>query len=445
MSVGPVPLPRYRLPVLLLVAALMAGCNPQARTVNGTSTANSPTATPVPTSAPTPTPTTVVPSPTPGPAALAVVGPVETVFDWSAGRCATDDIPDLPARAFKDASGTVQLISSHIQTRRMIGSSLNNVTRDCTIRMRSDHNADPAQFDDNEWLAAPYTEDGSTIYALVHMEYHGWEHSSDCQPPNHFPCWYNSITLAASSDAGASYADAADPPNQLVASLPDRYQAGAGPYGVMEPSNIVKMDDYDYAFVRIDEASSDQQRICLMRTDDLTSPGSWRFWDGEAFSVEMGDPYTLPDTALGGVPCAAISTDALGVMDSSVTFNTYLNRYVMVGTTALHLGGRDVWGVLYSTSNDLIHWDQRQLLFEAKLPWTWQPGDGAYMLYPSLLDPSSTSRNFETSGKTAYVYFTRFNRPQAQPLDRDLVRVPVEFFDSAEAAQAASVPFVIQP
>ncbi len=270
---------------------------------------------------------------------MAVVGPVETVFDWSADRCATDDIPDLPARAFRDSGGKVQLISSHIQTRRMIGPTLDTLARDCTVRMRSDHNPDPAQFDDSEWLAAPYTEDGSIIYALVHMEYHGWEHSTDCQPPNHFPCWYNSITLASSTDAGASYADAADPPNQLVASLPDRYQAGAGPYGVLEPSNIVKKDGYYYDFVRIDETNSDQQRICLMRTDDLSTAGSWRFWDGEGFNVQMGDPYALPNSALGGVPCAPISPDTLGVMEQSVTFNTYLNRYVMVGTTAIHLGG----------------------------------------------------------------------------------------------------------
>jgi len=429
----------------LLLAMVVAGCNAPLQPATGQpSSAATPALTAQPTMGPSATPT-LAPSPTAEPAGMAVVGPVETVFDWSTNRCATDDIPDLPARAFMDADGNIQLISSHIQTRRMIGPALDTVARDCTIRMRSDHNADPSLFDDNEWLAAPYTEDGSTIYALIHMEYHGWEHSSDCQPPNHFPCWYNSVTLASSTDAGASYADAADPPNQLVASLPDRYQAGAGPYGVLEPSNIVKKDGYYYDFVRIDETNSDQQRICLMRTDDLTTAGSWRFWDGEGFNVQMGDPYALPDSALGGVPCAPISPDTLGVMDQSVTFNTYLNRYVMVGITAIHLEGREVWGVLYSTSDDLIHWDQRQLLFEAKLPWTWQPGDGAYMLYSSLLDPNSTSRNFETSGQTAYVYFTRFNRPQAQPLDRDLVRVPVEFFTSVSDAKSAAVPFVIQP
>jgi hypothetical protein len=427
----------------LLLLVLVAGCNAPVGT-SGAQPSQTPTLPQVSTPAPSSTPSPE-PSPTPMPAALAVVGPVETVFDWSTDRCATDDIPDLPARAFRDASGNVQLISSQTDTRRMIGDSLDTVTRDCTLRMVSDHNADPALFDDNQWIAAPYTEDGTTIYALVHHEYHGWEHSSDCAPPNHFPCWYNAITLALSTDGGSSYDEAATPPGHLVASLPDRYQAGAGPYGVFEPSNIVKKDGEYYAFVRIAEMSSDAQRICLMRTDDLSAPDSWRFWDGEGFNVQMGDPYTMPDSALGGVPCTSISPDTLGVMDQGVTFNTYLNRYVMVGTTATHIDGREVWGVLYSASTDLIHWDRSQLLFEAELPWTYQPGDDPYLLYATLIDPNSASRNFETSGQTGYVYFTRFNRPQEQPLDRDLVRLPVKFFASPEEAETAAVPFVIQP
>ncbi|NIT80066.1 MAG: hypothetical protein GWO44_25000, partial [Thermoplasmata archaeon] len=82
----------------------------------------------------------------------------------------------------------------------------------------------------------------------------------------------------------------------------------------------------------------------------------------------------------------------------------------------------------------MIEWDDRQLLTEVELSWTYQPGDDVYLLYPSLLDPESDSRNFETSDKTAYVYFTRFNQPGGDPLDRDLVRVPVEFFETVEEA-----------
>jgi hypothetical protein len=46
--------------------------------------------------------------------------------------------------------------------------------------------------------------------------------------------------------------------------------------------------------------------------------------------------------------------------------------------------------------------------------------------FPSVIDPGSTSRNFETVGKTAYLYYTQFHYTNCQQtLDRDLVRVPI--------------------
>jgi hypothetical protein len=85
------------------------------------------------------------------------------------------------------------------------------------------------------------------------------------------------------------------------------------------------------------------------------------------------------------------------------------------------------------------------LLFEAELPWTYQPGDPNVYLYPSILDPASADRNFSTTGQTAFLYLTRFNTREAGntlgTLNRDLVRIPVAFFPDAAKAQAEAVPF----
>ena len=116
----------------------------------------------------------------PGP--VNILGPEEIVFDWSADSCEEVDIPDAPARAFRDADGNVQLIATHYINRRMIGDNINVVQRDCNVIMDSDLDTDPSQYNDHEWLMAPYTLDGTTIYALVHNEYQG-------------DTWYNSITL----------------------------------------------------------------------------------------------------------------------------------------------------------------------------------------------------------------------------------------------------------
>ena len=48
-------------------------------------------------------------------------GPEEMVFDHSTQACQPDDIPDTPARAFRDSQGKIQLLASHYTTRRAVG------------------------------------------------------------------------------------------------------------------------------------------------------------------------------------------------------------------------------------------------------------------------------------------------------------------------------------
>jgi hypothetical protein len=168
-----------------------------------------------------------------------------------------------------------------------------------------------------------------------------------------------------------------------------------------------------------------------MRTDDISQPGVWRFWNGTAFEGQFADPYTNDISNPKEHICSPIDRDNIGAsMNESITFNTYLNRYVLVGISADWLENREVWGFYYLFSDDLINWTHRKLLVEIELPWTVEfPGSDTSFLYPSILDPESTSRNFETTDQTAYLYYTRNNFGHGS-LDRDLIRVPVEFFPS---------------
>ena len=124
------------------------------------------------------------------------------MFDYTEDACSPIDIPDAPARAFRDADGQVHLIASHYVTRAMVGPSLDAVRHDCRRVMVSDLDGDPARFDDREWITAPYTTDGRTVYALVHNEYQGDKHPGRCPSEEYLKCWYNSITLARSTDGG---------------------------------------------------------------------------------------------------------------------------------------------------------------------------------------------------------------------------------------------------
>jgi hypothetical protein len=89
-----------------------------------------------------------------------VTGPQEIVFQWRRDACEPRDIPDTPARAYRDAAGTVHLLASHYVTRQMTGPDLDHVQHRCPVVMRSAYDGRPSRYADREWLSAPYTLDG---------------------------------------------------------------------------------------------------------------------------------------------------------------------------------------------------------------------------------------------------------------------------------------------
>ena len=74
---------------------------------------------------------------------IEIVGPEQTVFDWSRDSCEPRDIPDAPARAFRDARGRVQLIASHYVNRREVGPDLDHLAHRCEVIMRSGYDPLP--------------------------------------------------------------------------------------------------------------------------------------------------------------------------------------------------------------------------------------------------------------------------------------------------------------
>ena len=355
-----------------------------------------------------------------------IVGPEETVFDWSRDACEPRDIPDAPARAFRDARGRVQLIASHYVNRREVGPDLDRVDHRCEVILRSGYDPLPRNYSDREWIAAPYTQDGRTIFALVHEEYQGYNHPGACPSGELLKCWYNAITFARSDDGGRTYRKP-DAAARLVATAPYRYEPDAGSYGLFTPSNIVhrKADGHYYVLARAGAHGDQAAGTCVLRTRRLADPSSWRAWDGSGFGVRFIDPYREAG-APGEHTCEPVSPAQIDRMSMSLTWNTYLDRYLLVGEADGPSPGRAI-GIYVSTSADLIHWSGRRLLREVEAPWTFECGDSQPATNPSVLDPASRSRNFETSGRRPWLYFTRFHYEDCeQTLDRDLARVPLE-------------------
>jgi hypothetical protein len=353
------------------------------------------------------------------------VGSREIVFDWSRDACTHTEEPDLPVRAFRNTSGRIQLLLSNYNNYQMVGPTLARMRPDCRSLMHSLENPDPSRYQDRRWLASPFTSDGRHIWALVHEEYQGNHHPGHCPEHSYYPCWYNAITLAESTDGGKSYQQSA-PPHQFVAGAPYRYRHGIGPVGVFAPSNLVKRGVYLYALVRVRDpgrASGD----CLIRSKDIADPRSWRAWDGEGFNKAFSDPYE--SRSRPSVGCKLISPGEISEMTESLTFNTVLGRYLLVGIAGPVSAGRRrrELGVYFSLSEDLIHWTPRKLIFSSSTLHSYRCGGQSPISYPSLVDPASRSRTFATTGRHPFLYFTQFRyRDCRQTLNRDLMRIRLD-------------------
>lgn len=198
--------------------------------------------------------------------------------------------------------------------------------------------------------------------------------------------------------------------------------------GYMAPTNIVQGGDgYYYTLMTAIPYPlwSEQNGLCVIRTDKLGEPASWRAWDGNGFNLRMTSPYV---TGSAAPVCTFLKTD---MASGHLVFNTYLSRYMQVAQFRKLIDGRDVCGVFYSLSADLIHWSEQQLLAEAiafdDCP-TDPQGQGVLEAvkvgYSSIIDHADTTVNFEKAGRTPYLYYTRFNDGG---LDRDVIRVPLTF------------------
>lgn len=355
------------------------------------------------------------------------LGSEEIIFDWSVDSCEQIDIPDAPARAFRDIDGKIQLLAMHYTNYRMIGTSFSNLVRDCANGpvLNSDKDGNPASFNDHEWLMSTYTTDGKTIYAIIHNEYHAQDYpgQATCNSGDAGKCWYNALTFATSTDTGRSYVHAAAP-GHLLAATPYQYSADAGPFGIFGGSNIVynPNDGYYYNIIQAEAFDLQQVGVTVMRTQDLSDPASWRAWNGSGYTVQFINPYTETGFTPADHIVQPIGNGNIEKMQSSLTWSTYFDKWLLVG--AAQKGG--VWGFYYSISDDLINWATRKVIMIANVIINPNKDTNVDVLaYPSVIDHADTSRNFEISGQDAYLYFTRIH--PGSLYDRDLVRVPIRF------------------
>lgn len=355
-----------------------------------------------------------------------MAGPADVVFSWSTDRCEDNDIPDAPARAFRDAAGRVHLIASHFRNRALIGDGLDTVKPDCRVIFEANGADDPLRWDDRVWLGAFFTTDGTGVFALGHAEFHGHLRPALCPAGSYMACWQNAIIAARSTDGGASFRRAPDP-GSVVAALPGPYDPGPGrPLGYFSPSNILKVGEFYYVFVFAAERGAQRRGACLLRSDSLEAPGRWRAWDGSAFTVAL-QPGATRDTPAQQAACAVIPGMPATVGSVSLLAGRELYVALIAARRKQAPDAEPIAGIYALSSPDLVHWSKPSLILAAPLMWARTCTDAAVVAYPSLLDAHSPSRNFETVSDRAFLYLTRITVQACRlTMARDLVRYPVE-------------------
>ncbi|CAM3055828.1 Uncharacterised protein [Legionella steigerwaltii] len=368
---------------------------------------------------------------------IKISGPREVVYSYKKDHCSEMDIPDTPAMAFKDAEGMVHLFNGFSGSYMSVGKTLNEVKRDCsqpfTNEVKPIAGNTPDSFDNWKWFRSPWTYDGKTIYSLIHNEFHGWEQPQQyCPSGKENPCLYPNVTVGKSTDSGKTFhTERVNGQVRLGLVSPYPYVLNAKKQGGIRAStNIISANTngktYYYLLASNRGAPGQAQKggTCLYRSDDVSKPGRWRAWNGKDFSVVVNaTPYR--DKTID--PTQHLCTPVFSAPPSSWTYNTLLKQYV--ATVGIREGGSLFFG--YVTSPDMINWSQPQKIMKTTFTEFHASHRGSGVVgqtYPSILDPQSPGLNFEYSGQTPYLYFTRFN-PKVKGgtwHNRDLMRVPLQ-------------------
>lgn len=359
--------------------------------------------------------------------AVTVSGDPVVVFSHARDGCGRLDKPDAPARAVRLSDGTVALFAPHFDNRALRGPDLLSVRPDCTITFAGVEDPDPARFSDRSWITALWTDDGVRVFAVVHNEYQGHRHAGRCPTRRYHDCWYNALTAAVSTDGARSFRPLGPPPH-LIAALPDTAEAVRGaPAGFFHPTGIVRHDGALYMMAYASGRGAQSRGTCLMRTTAIEDPAAWRGFDGRDFTVRFADPYAGIADPRAHV-CQPIGRSRLQWPVTALVRHAPSGLFIAVMQGGPHRADRrePAPGIYIATSADLVRWSAPAFVMPARGHGQFRCGDEEPLAYPSLLDPASPSRSFDTVGNTAQLYLTRFDVPDCRIHgSRSLLRVPV--------------------
>jgi hypothetical protein len=347
-------------------------------------------------------------------------GEMQTLYSWSKQRCADEFIPDAPARAFRRADDDIVLIATHRENWSLVGKNFKSLHPVCrSILSSSQHKRERLG---EMWIEGTYTTDGKDVIALISQDMRFEMQADGCDPTGEpGRCWINNIIAARSHDMGQTF-EVLPAKNRTVATIGATYAASMkGRFGVFTTSNIVRFNN-DYYMIAWAQGSNVQQiGNCIFRSADPFDPAGWKAWNGKEFAVQM-QSETKPS------PCAILDQKALPTEVRSLSYITSKKTWVAVFAARLQLLGDDriIPGFYYSESSDLTDWNAPKRIMAAPLKAREEQSE-FMVAYPSLIDPHSLSRNFETiDSERPMLFFMKHHLANGNgTMNRDLVAVPL--------------------
>ena len=350
---------------------------------------------------------------------LQIVGEEEVVFSTKGDGCPLRQFPDSPARAVREAEGSIVLFATFENNWYLRGADWKSLKADCLSAGHGARNADPRALDDKYWIQALSSTDGKNFVALGSHEYLGTRHGGNCRIRTgrtmEPACWYSSITQYVSLGSARHFARAAEAPVVATPQMAFDPQ-GTKRVGYFTTSNIVTDGAYRYVLIFAEGSETQRRGNCLFRAPVSPLVSAWKAWDGAAFSVDLSAlPAATGDKPAACKPVAGLPHEVRGLVRHGPS-GTWIAVY------SGRVGART--GVVYSTSRDLLTWSAGSLLLDAPLTRR-DPDCAAVYRYPSVIDQTAPGFTFETVGERAWLYGVKINLAACKPVSREIVRVPI--------------------
>ena len=325
------------------------------------------------------------------------------------------DQPDVPLTAFRRKDNSVVVIASNQNNYILEGTSIDDARRkSCDRIVETVNDPDPSTYNGRRWLFALHAIDYGFVLGFVHNEYHGDEFAEQgCEVSSrqNFECWYSAVTLVLSTDGGFSFVTP-PPAENVLAAPPVAFSVRRKRVGVDSPKVVGNPHD-KMVYVMVNDRDLNHGRHavqCLLRGSGK-SLDDWRAWNGKAFALSMGSPYTTTR-----------KEDCQPVLDFPVSSLKYIpatDMFVALGTRQS--------SVVYAFSPDLLNWTTPQELLRFNPKQTWKKGQSPAKSYFSLLDPDSSSINFDTLERNPYLFYVQYDTDEAGlPRRRQIYRMRID-------------------